>query len=1348
MLIEVCEWWQILDIRDNQLLGLPESIGLLHAKLTKLLLGRNRISSLPSTLGMLSNLVLLHLNWNQLNAVPDEIGSCTALEELQLSYNKLRMVPQTFSNLTNLKFAALQNNLLELLPTSLGNMPNLSKLAFENNMWLMPQQEVLVWSDEHKLDCRLKMSTGMRVWCRFQKMKSWRPAHVDEVHADGTFDLSYTFDRDPQAGLDRETNVERFETIETDGEIVRIELVKPLSDHERLVDFLTRLHSSGKNKELNFSGFHMTEFLDYEAGSGFKHINEAGWYTRGLRKLNLSHNRLSTLPPSVSKLSTLTVMDLQHNAIIGLPETLSVLVCLKHLDLSFNYLTVLPCGLGLAAEIETIATHHNPLMAPPVEIIRQGAQKIAMYLRGVHMARKNGKLDWNNLNLCTIDTLTVMMPEGDCALIQELYLDDNMIVVLNPSVLCELQNLEVFRCCRNYLTVLHPNLGSFCPKLEQVTVDCNRLTHMPATLGTLPALLSVSCDDNPHLISPPPEINVMPSSAKIRYLQELHNGGSGAKQSDMSDFDLYDFPEALTDMWNVSTLNLGQNNLTQLHPGVCKWNAITMLNLEHNKLETLDANLGLCCTLTALNLSNNCLRRVPPEIGNCSCLTSLTMLPQQNPASLDINGRTQGFDWCTREITMRHVHNIHDCKIYPAEPVEKCLVCPICIKAGDLEVTLFPAAKCKELMDDYLAVEKSRAELGKPSKPQPTRTCNTCGVASEIRHLLQPPSMRSNNVRHWLPSKLVHINTWSPSLPESTFRACYVRTCPARPATDFRPQPDFIESPPQNLLEQENGVRVSIEYLRRCLEGRRSGTIDVCGFEIPQFPLEALDLGCLKELRASNNSIRDLPDDMDRLTNLQLLHLDHNLLETLPAGVRFWTSMKDLQLNDNLLLDICPELGACVNLQKLNLHENKLVTLPHTLGNCSLLTQLTIQKNNMIVLPPSVSVCQANMQYLDLDRDAATNTYASPPNPIPQQSSFQFLRYLQELYTYSKESRLCTPGYHLDYIPDLILESATSVTALSLDENNISELPEGIGNFTLLTELFSVCDNALSVIPACIGNMTKLTSLRLSGNSLVDLPNELSSMVMLKTFLVDHNSLSKFNRSFSTMTCLEVLSFVDNKIREVHPEFGLISSITSLRMHENPIILPGPEVFERPTPQVVDYLGRIKVSQFTGHLDLGDMNLQSLIHQLGDAYEARTINLARNHLTSLPQDFGKFSKCEELILDENPMPYLEDVVGKLKMLQLLSLEKMKEPLRGFPDNTFGGLRALVVLRAAHNVIAALPDVFKFLTKIEFVDMTKNRVRLCAARVSCASCMCVSRVPCFGCFLLSGNGVRLCVYACA
>ena len=86
----------------------------------------------------------------------------------------------------------------------------------------------------------------------------------------------------------------------------------------------------------------------------------------------------------------------------------------------------------------------------------------------------------------------------------------------------------------------------------------------------------------------------------------------------------------------------------------------------------------------------------------------------------------------------------------------------------------------------------------------------------------------------------------------------------------MRPQADVIESPPHTLLEQGGGVGVTVEYLKRCLRGRMVGVMEVCSFALPQFPLEALDMNYLKTLKASSNSIRDLPDDLDRLTHLQV----------------------------------------------------------------------------------------------------------------------------------------------------------------------------------------------------------------------------------------------------------------------------------------------------------------------------------------------------------------------------------------------------------------------------------------------------------------------------------------------
>ncbi len=171
----------------------------------------------------------------------------------------------------------------------------------------------------------------------------------------------------------------------------------------------------------------------------------AGWLVPGLERLNLSHNRLATLPASVSVLAGLTALSVASNALVALPETLSALTRLRLLDVSSNLLTVLPAGLGLAPALEPPVAHRNPLIAPPPEVFRRRAA--AAYLRAVHAARRTGRLQWAGLGLMAADTLPVMLPDGDGALVTELYLDDNLLVTIHPAVLQNLPNLEVHSAC-------------------------------------------------------------------------------------------------------------------------------------------------------------------------------------------------------------------------------------------------------------------------------------------------------------------------------------------------------------------------------------------------------------------------------------------------------------------------------------------------------------------------------------------------------------------------------------------------------------------------------------------------------------------------------------------------------------------------------------------------------------------------------------------------------------------------------------------------------------------------------------------------------------------------------------
>jgi Leucine-rich repeat (LRR) protein len=69
----------------------------------------------------------------------------------------------------------------------------------------------------------------------------------------------------------------------------------------------------------------------------------------------------------------------------------------------------------------------------------------------------------------------------------------------------------------------------------------------------------------------------------------------------------------------------------------------------------------------------------------------------------------------------------------------------------------------------------------------------------------------------------------------------------------------------------------------------------------------------------------------------------------------------------------------------------------------------------------------------------------------------------------------------------------TALTGLWLHGNQLSALPEGIGNLTALTEL-NLSGNQLTALPEGIGNLTALTTLERYGNKLAAIPEYISNL--------------------------------------------------------------------------------------------------------------------------------------------------------------------------------------------------------------------------------------------------------------
>ena len=114
----------------NKLTNLPSEIGKL-INLTELNLGVNYLTNLPSEIGNLTNLDRLSLSCNQLTNIPSEIGNLTSLTKLYLYCNQLTNIPSEISNLIKLTDLSLYHNQLTNLPSEIGNLTKLTKFIFK-----------------------------------------------------------------------------------------------------------------------------------------------------------------------------------------------------------------------------------------------------------------------------------------------------------------------------------------------------------------------------------------------------------------------------------------------------------------------------------------------------------------------------------------------------------------------------------------------------------------------------------------------------------------------------------------------------------------------------------------------------------------------------------------------------------------------------------------------------------------------------------------------------------------------------------------------------------------------------------------------------------------------------------------------------------------------------------------------------------------------------------------------------------------------------------------------------------------------------------------------------------------
>ena len=144
---------------------------------------------------------------------------------------------------------------------------------------------------------------------------------------------------------------------------------------------------------------------------------------------------------------------------------------------------------------------------------------------------------------------------------------------------------------------------------------------------------------------------------------------------------------------------------------------------------------------------------------------------------------------------------------------------------------------------------------------------------------------------------------------------------------------------------------------------------------LTQFPAEIFDLAdSLEILDLSNNHLKTLPDEFERLKRLKIVFFTNNDFEEIPEVIGQCLDLKIVSFKSNQIASV----GEPVLPQKLRwliLTNNKIEKLPTSLGRLSDLQKLMLAGNQLQSLPESMASCQK----LELIRLSANQLTELPP---------------------------------------------------------------------------------------------------------------------------------------------------------------------------------------------------------------------------------------------------------------------------------------------------------------------------------------------------------------------------------
>ncbi|KAK7889146.1 hypothetical protein WMY93_024706 [Mugilogobius chulae] len=495
-----------------------------QTELTKLLLSSNQLTELSEDLRLLPALITLDLHDNKLQSLPRAIGELPELRQLRLSHNQLSSVPLELFSLTLLGSLTLQNNQLETLPPELGQLQSLTELDLSRN--------------------------------RLQEL----PSSLGELRHLQKLNLE---------------NNQLSSLPDTTG---RLSSLRVLECSENQLDTLpSSVAQLSSLEQLFLRKNRLTAMPALPRDS--------------LKELYLADNQILELTSEqMCGLLVLSSLELRGNKIKTLPEG-ALPSTLSRLDLSNNDISSLPPSLGLLPSLTVLLLEGNPLRGIRRDLLTKGTMELLKYLRG-RIKEEPGDVPEKPPGLSLPSHAAVNL-HNICTLKQLDYSNKQAESV--PDELFDAaagHSITSVNFSKNQLSSAPSRLLDLSSSLCDVDLGFNKLTSCGPEICALLKLQHLDLRNN-LLCELPSELQ---SLTKLRSIILNYNRFKS-------------FPSVLYEIQTLETVLLGNNQVNSVDPsrlqGLVR---LSTLDLSNNDLLQVPPELGLCSTLRCLSLEGNPFR--------------------------------------------------------------------------------------------------------------------------------------------------------------------------------------------------------------------------------------------------------------------------------------------------------------------------------------------------------------------------------------------------------------------------------------------------------------------------------------------------------------------------------------------------------------------------------------------------------------------------------------------------------------------------------------------------------------------------------------------------------------------